>query len=108
MPTRRRLLAAMLGALLTFLVAIGITLSTLVRNVLVAVLVLLAGILASGAALQFLGLTWMSTTAVISELPETFRGETATWDGVRVLAIFPTLTAAAFATSVLVFRRKDL
>lgn len=98
----------MLGALLTFLVAFGITLSTLMRNVLLAVLVLLAGILFSGAALQFLGLTWLSTTAVITELPATFRGETPMWDGVRVLAVFPALTAAAIATSVLVFRRKDL
>jgi hypothetical protein len=58
--------------------------------------------------LQFLGLSWMSTTAVINGLPETFRGDAAAWDHIRVLVIFPALTAMAIFASVWSFRRKDL
>ncbi len=98
----------MVGVLLIFLAALGITMSTLLTNVLVAVLTVLVTIVVSGAVLQFLGLDWMSTTAVVEGLPETFRGETATLDHVRVMLMFSLLTAAALATSVLVFRHKDL
>jgi hypothetical protein len=98
----------MVGVLLIFLAAFGITMSTVLSNVLVAVLAVLLTVMLSGALLQFLGLTWMSTTAVVEALPETFRGETATFDEVRVLLVFPMLTAASLATAFIVFRQKDL
>ena len=95
--------------LLTFLGALGITFSTLFSNVLLAVLVLLLIVIVfQGAALQFLGLTWMSTTAVIYSLLDTFRGTTPVWDVVRIFLVFVTLTVAAVATSFWVFRERDL
>ncbi len=99
---------AMVAVLLTFLASLGITLSTLLQNVLMAVLLLLVGVVASGAVLQFFGLTWMSTTAIFYELPRTFRGETPVWDEVRVLLVFPLLTAGAIVSALWLFRRKDL
>jgi hypothetical protein len=98
----------MVGVVLAFLAAFGIALSTLMRNVLVAVLVVLATLVVSGVLLQFLGLTWMSTTAVINQLPETFRGRTPAYDQIRVLVIFPVLTAIALASALWGFRTKDL
>ena len=62
----------------------------------------------SGAVLQFLGLTWMSTTAVIDQLPETFRGDTQAWEQMRVLLVFSALSFLALSSSVLIFRNKDL
>ena len=50
----------------------------------------------------------MSTTAVIEGLPGTFRGVSSPWDVVRVILVFPTLTAAALFASIWVFRHKDL
>ncbi|MFA7248672.1 MAG: hypothetical protein WC273_03500 [Dehalococcoidia bacterium] len=94
--------------LLTFLGALGITFSTLFSNVLLAVLGLLLVVVLSGFVLQFLGLTWMSTTAVVYALPDTFRGHTPVWDLVRVFLVFSALTAAAIATSFWVFRERDL
>jgi hypothetical protein len=94
--------------LLTFLGALGITFSTLFSNVLLAVLGLLLVMVLSGFVLQFLGLTWMSTTAVVYGLPDTFRGNTPVWDLVRVFLVFSSLTAAAIATSFWVFRERDL
>jgi hypothetical protein len=94
--------------LLTFLGALGITFSTLFSNVLLAVLGLLLVMVLSGFVLQFLGLTWMSTTAVVTGLPSTFRGQTPTWDLVRMFIVFSALTAAAIATSFWVFRERDL
>jgi ABC-type transport system involved in multi-copper enzyme maturation permease subunit len=99
---------AMVAVLFAFLAALGIALSTMFRNVQLAVLGVLLAAVVSGVALQFLGLTWMSTTAVIDELPETFRGETAVADQVRVMVVFTALTAAAIASGVWYFRRKDL
>ena len=98
----------MVALMLVFLAALGIALSTVARNVLLAVLALLLVVVFSGVALQFLGLTWMSTTAVLTALPETFRGETAVWDEVRVLAVFSALTAASIAASLWLFRTRDL
>jgi ABC-type transport system involved in multi-copper enzyme maturation permease subunit len=98
----------MVAVLLGFLAALGITLSTLMRNVLMAVLVLLLVIVSSGVVLQFLGLTWLSTTAVLNDLPDTFRGDTAAWDSVRVLLLFPMMSVLALAAAVWTFRQKDL
>ena len=72
------------------------------------VLGLLLVVLLSGVVLQFLGLTWMSTTAVVTGLPDTFRGQTPVWDLVRIFLVFSSLTAAAIATSFWVFRERDL
>ncbi len=98
----------MVGLLLVFLAAFGLTMSTVMSNVLMAVLAVLLVIVLSGVVLQFLGLTWMSTTAVIEALPATFRGDSSGWDVFRVILIFPALTAAALFASVWVFRQKDL
>ncbi len=98
----------MVASLLAFLACVGITLSTVSRNVLLEVLILLVGIVISGVVLQFIGLTWMSATAVLNELPATFRGETPIWDEVRVLGVFLFLSIAAIFSSLWLFRRKDL
>ena len=99
---------AMVGVLLVFLTSFGIALSTVFRNSQFAVVTVLLTVAVSGAILQFLGLKWMSTTAVIGGLPETFRGETPLIDMVRVLIVFTALSAAAIASGVWVFERRDL
>ena len=98
----------MVASLFAFLAALGIAFSTILRNIQISVLSLLVVVLVSGAVLQFLGLHWMSTTAVVNSLPETFQGETPAWDQVRVLIVFPALTMAAISVSLWTFRRKDL
>ena len=98
----------MVGVLFVFLTSFGIALSTLFRNSQYAVVAVLLTVAVSGAVLQFLGLKWMSTTAVIGELPQTFRGETPIADQVRVLVVFTALSAAAVAFGVWVFERRDL
>ncbi|MGE0228939.1 MAG: hypothetical protein AB7I38_09505 [Dehalococcoidia bacterium] len=98
----------MVGTLLAFLAALGILLSTIFRNVQIAVLCALMSVLLSGLALQFLELKWLSTTAVINELPETFRGDTSTLTSIRVVIVFAALTVAAISSSLWVFRQKDL
>lgn len=98
----------MVAALIAFLAALGIALSTLLDSVQIAVLLLLVSVLGSGVVLQFLGLTWLSTTAVVDRLPETFRGDTSLWEEIRVLFVFTSLSAAAISTSLWSFRRRDL
>jgi hypothetical protein len=98
----------MVCVVLLFLGALGITLSTMMTNVLLAVLTLLLIVVLSGVVLQFLGLTWMSATAVVNELPRTFRGATPVWDVVRVLTVFSSLTAASAFAAFWIFRKRDL
>ena len=98
----------MVGAMVTFLAALGILLSTMFRNVQLAILAVMVAVLFSGAALQFLGLTWMSTTAILNELPTTFRGETGWTTTIRVLIVFGALTVASVMTALWLFRQKDL
>lgn len=97
-----------LASLLTFLAALGITMSITMSAVLPAVLTVLLTVILSGAVLQFLGLSWMSTTAVIDNLPQTFRGETAVWEQLRVLTVFSLLSLIALIAGTFVFRHKDL
>ena len=97
-----------LASLLTFLAALGIAMSIIMSNVLTAVLTVLLTVVLSGAVLQFVGLSWMSTTAVINQLPQTFRGETAVWEQIRVLGGFSMLSILTLIGSALVFRHKDL
>lgn len=94
--------------LLTFLGALGLTLSTVMTNVMVSVLVLLLVVLVSGLTLQFLGLSWMSATAVLTHLAPTIRGETPAWDTFRVVFVFSGLTAVAVLATYSVFRQRDL
>ena len=96
------------AALFAFLASLGITLSVLIRNVQVAVVLLLLLVLISGVLFQFLGLHWLSTTSVINRLPGTFRGETAIWQELRVIGVFSLLAAAAVSFSIWLFRHKDL
>ncbi len=98
----------MVALLLSFLGALGLTLSSLMTNVLLAVLSLLLVVLLSGVVLQFLGLEWMSTTAILAQLPQTFRGHTSAWDLVRELVVFSSLTAGAVFASFWIFHNRDL
>lgn len=98
----------MVGALVAFLSSAGIMLSTLLSNVLVSVLVLLVGVLASGVLLQFMGLHWLSATAVFDNMPGTLRGDTPLWDSMRVLVVFSVLAGGAVYGSLRLFHRRDL
>ncbi|MDA0353075.1 MAG: hypothetical protein O3A10_12800 [Chloroflexi bacterium] len=98
----------MIATMLVFLATFGIAMSVAMTSVLPAVLVVLLAVTLSGAVLQFLGLTWMSTTAVIDQLPETFRGDTGGWEQLRVLLVFNALSIVALTGAVWLFRRKDL
>ncbi len=98
----------MVAAALVSLAALGIALSTLLRNSLLSALIALVVIIASGAALQFLGLSSMSSTALLDDLPATFRGETALWHEIRVVLVFGVLAALGVTASIFVFRRRDL
>lgn len=98
----------MVASLFVFLGTFGIALSTVFRNVQFAVVGTLMVAIVSGVGLQFLGLDWMSTTAVIDGLPETFRGTTQFQDEVRVMIVFCALALSAMMTGVWYFRRKDL
>jgi ABC-type transport system involved in multi-copper enzyme maturation permease subunit len=98
----------LVALLLMFLGALGLTLSSLMSNVLVAVLSLLLLVVLSGVMLQFLGLEWMSTTSVLARLPQTLRGHTPVWDVVREIGVFSGLTAGAIFASFFIFRNRDL
>jgi ABC-2 type transport system permease protein len=97
-----------LASLITFLAALGIALSIAMTAVLPAVLIVLLTVFLSGPVFQFFGVSWMSTTAVLNQLPQTFRGETAVWEQIRVLGTFSLLSLITLLGSILAFRRKDL
>ncbi len=96
------------GVLLIFFGALGIMLSSTIQNTLFAVLILLVMVLSSGLLFQFLGLNWLSTTAVVQDLPVTFRGDTPLWDHLRVVLVFSALTIAALIAAIWAFRNRDL
>ncbi|MBM4416657.1 MAG: hypothetical protein FJ035_10600 [Chloroflexi bacterium] len=96
------------GAMLGFLAAAGILLSTLFRNSQLSILGVMALVLTSGPALQFLGLNAMSVTAILTELPATLRGEASAWSALRTVLFFGLLAVAAATAALWTFRRKDL
>jgi hypothetical protein len=97
-----------IGVLLIFFGAVGIMLSSTLQNTLFAVLILLVMVLSSGVLFQFLGVNWLSTTAVVQDLPITFRGGTPLWDHLRVVLVFSALTIIALLTAIWAFRTRDL
>ena len=84
------------------------TLSTVMTNVLVSVLILLLVVLTSGLLFQFLGVRWLSSTAILAELAPTIRGETSGWDTFRVIFVFTGLTTASILATFSVFKQRDL
>ena len=98
----------LVGAMLAFLATFGIAMSVTFSSVLPAVIVVLVAMTLSGAIFQFLGLNAMSTTAIMEQLPATFRGEIDAWEHTQVLLIFVVASIAALTGAVWLFRRKDL
>ncbi len=96
------------ASLLIFLAMFGLALSAMLRNMLAAVLTVLVTTVLSGAVFQFLSLDWLSTTAVVGGLPETFRGEPTVWEQVRVLLVFGVLAVVAIVSGITYFQRRDL
>ena len=96
------------ASLLIFLAMFGLALSAMLRNMLAAVLTVLVTTALSGAVFQFLSLDWLSTTAVVGGLPETFRGEPTVWEQVRVLLVFGVLAVVAIVSGITYFQRRDL
>ena len=94
----------MLAVIATFGIAMSVTFS----SVLPAVMVVLVAMTFSGVIFQFLGLNAMSTTAIMEQLPATFRGEIDAWEHTQVLLIFVVASIAALTGAVWLFRRKDL
>jgi ABC-type transport system involved in multi-copper enzyme maturation permease subunit len=96
------------AVLLVFIGSVGIALSTIFPNTLLSVLILLVVMLFSGVLFQFLGVRWLSATAIASELPATFRGQASAWDMIRVVIVFGALAAGAIFGALWVFRTRDL
>lgn len=97
-----------IAVLLIFFGALGIMLSSTVQNTLLAVLIMLVFVLTSGVLFQFLGLSWLSTTAIVQDLPSTFRGNTPLWDHIRLVIVFGAFTLVSLLVALWSFRARDL
>lgn len=96
------------GAILTAVAAFGILMSVLFANLLPAVLLVLLIVSLSSALMQFLGLDLLSISTIIQGLPEIFRGETITSDGMQIIMIFLILTFVLIFPAIFLFGKKDL
>ena len=97
-----------IGSILTAVAAFGILTSVLIANLLPAVLLVLLTVSLSSALMQFLGLELLSISAVIQQLPEIFRGETFTSDGIQIIITFLLLTSILLFPAIFIFGKKDL
>ena len=98
----------MLTAMLVAILAAAIALSTFLRNSFFSALIALAGSALIAGAFYFVGLTWLSSWGVFSHLAATFRGETAMWREIAVVAAYGLVAVLGVAAAFTVFRRRDL
>ena len=96
------------GSILTSVAAFGILMSVLFASLLPAVLLVLLTVSLSSALMQFLGLDLLSISVTIQQLPEIFRGETFTSEGIQIITIFLALTAILLFPAIFIFGKKDL
>ncbi len=96
------------GAMLVFLTVLGVASGTVLRNLPVAVVVIMIAFASEGLIFDFLDLSFLSPTRVLRELPETIRGETGAWEQARVLLAFTTGAVVSALAAVQVFQRREL
>ena len=98
----------MLTAVLLAVLAPAIALSTFLRSSFFAALIALAASAFLAGTFYFIGLSWLSSWGVFSELAATFRGETALWREIAVIVAYGLICVFGVAAAFVVFRRRDL
>ncbi|MEX0682571.1 MAG: ABC transporter permease subunit [Dehalococcoidia bacterium] len=95
------------GMMLVFLTAVGVCTGAVLRNLALAVVVIMCAVAAEGLIFGFLEIKEFSPTSVLNELPETIRGDTTTWQELRVLLAFTAASLAGAAGAALAFQRRE-
>jgi hypothetical protein len=102
------LMAALItGVMLVFVTALGVAIGGIVRQMMIAIVVLVVIFTVQGITFNFLNMEYLSSDAVLNDLPSIIRGEQALWKQFRIVVAFSAATALAVGVSAYAFDRRD-
>ncbi len=96
------------AVLLLFLVALGSALGAVLRNAVVAVAALMVIFAFQSVMFDFLGLDYLSPTALLRDVQDWLHGNASAWEQARFFIAFTTAAVAMTGAAVLVFEQRDL
>lgn len=100
--------ALALGLTLVFLVALGSLAGALFRNTLVAIALLMVVFASQSLIFDFVGLEYLSPTALLRDAEEWLDGRAGTWKQARYMLAFALGTGACLGATLAAFYRRDL
>jgi hypothetical protein len=95
------------GVMLLFVTALGVAIGTVLRNMIAAVIVIMVVFIAQGFVFDLLNLEFLSSNAVIEDLPAMIRGDMGDWEQSRIALAFGTAGAALAAAAGAVFANRE-
>jgi len=95
------------GVMLLFVTALGVAFGTVLRNMIAAVVLIMVVFSAQGFIFDFLNLEFLSSTAVLEDLPVMIRGEMGDWEQSRILLAFGAGAVGLALGAGVVFDRRE-
>jgi hypothetical protein len=95
------------GMMLLFVTALGVACGTVLRNMIAAVVVIMVIFTAQGLIFDLVNMEFLSSNAVLDELPEMIRGEISGWEQTRIALAFAAAAVVLMGVAGLVFNRRE-
>jgi hypothetical protein len=95
------------GLMLVFVTTLGVAFGTALRNMIAAVVLIMVVFSAQGFIFDFLNLEFLSSTAVLNNLPVMIRGELGAWEQWRIALAFSGGALVLAAGAGVVFDQRE-
>jgi hypothetical protein len=95
------------GIMLLFVTTLGVAFGTVLRNMIAAVVVIMIVFSVQGFIFDFLNLEFLSSNAVLADLPVMIRGEMGSWEQWRIALAFGAASLGLAAIAGLVFDQRE-
>jgi hypothetical protein len=95
------------GVMLLFVASLGVALGVVLRGMVVGVVVLVIVFSMQGLIFDLLNMSYLSSNAVLADLPEVIRGELSWWNPTRILLAFGSATLALAALAAKAYDARE-
>jgi hypothetical protein len=99
--------ALITGVMLLFVTALGVAIGGILRQMMVAVVVLVVVFVLEGFLFDFINMEYLSSNAVLDDLPAIIRGDVGAWEQLRIVLAFSLAALAAAAVAAYGFAQRD-
>jgi amino acid transporter len=95
------------GIMLIFVTTLGVATGTILRNMIAAVVLIMVVFALQGFLFDFLNLEFLSSSAVLSDLPAMIRGDMGEWEQSRIVLAFGAGSLALAVAACVVFDKRE-